>query len=260
MIPRLVETLRGFVRIRPVRLPHLAVLAAPPQCPSCGTRVRRGPAFCLPCARRVGRSWRSERPVRRCVGLPDGTRFRVRAAAPLEGRWGRAVRAYKSDPEPSLGRLLAEPLAAVCRRRLRRDAGPGGLLVPVPMASVRRRERGANPAERLAFILGAATGLPVETGLLRRARYRRPLRGLGARARRAEVEGAFALVPAGGNRSNDIWLVDDVHTTGATLAAAAVPLVAAGFRVRGAWVLARTPRRSRGDAGVERRRAARGAP
>jgi predicted amidophosphoribosyltransferase len=179
----------------------------------------------------------------------------------LSGAWGRAVRAYKKDPERAFGRMLAAPLARACGRACRRGTAPEAppeILVPVPMAPVRRRERGRNPAERLAGLLAEATGLRAERDLLVRRRYRRPLRGLSARARRLEVEGAFALASPLAGGPLRVWLVDDVHTTGATLAAAAAPLEAAGHRVRGALVLARTPKRVR--RGLPQSEGARAAP
>lgn len=177
------------------------------------------------------------------------------------------MRSFKEDPDPGLARLLARPLA----RRLATEAGHRGsgsdeagetwdlVLVPVPMAPVRRRERGWNPPERLTEALasmldesakrpGAGPGaiaVRVEPDLLRRRRYRRPLRGLGARERRREVAGAFEAPGRLCGANERIWLIDDVFTTGATLGAAAATLTASGHEVCGALVLARTPRRER---------------
>jgi predicted amidophosphoribosyltransferase len=178
--------------------------------------------------------------------MRGGEAIRLLSAGALQGAWGRAVRSYKADPARTLGGLLAAPLVdALVRRNERAQASESGPLVlaPIPMAPVRRRERGWNPAERLAALLARRTGVELATDLVVRRRYRRPLRGLNARARREEVAGAFGPGPAQRTDHARIWLVDDVHTTGATLGAAAGVLDRNGHRVEGALVLARTLKR-----------------
>jgi len=238
-------------------LADLRALAVPPQCPACRRRIAAGPAFCLRCAREAEAALAGEWAGRDRPASAPLFRELV-AAGPLSGAWGRAVRSYKQDPAPELGRLLARPLLAW----LETQRAEAQALVPVPMAAVRRRERGVNPAERLAEVLADPPRRTVLAGALRRSRYRRPLRGLGAAERRTEVRGAFSPGPdgtwewnapprgeAGGDsgagpiRPAAVWLVDDVCTTGATLTAAAAALAAAGARVAGALVLGRTPRR-----------------
>ena len=117
-------------------------------------------------------------------------------------------------------------------------------LVPVPMARVRRRERGWNPPERLCRIVSDGLECRVVPGIIRRVRYRRPLRGLDAEARRREVEGAFRRGEQGGAPAapEEVFvLVDDVVTTGSTLRAAVAALPEeARARVR-IWTLAWAP-------------------
>jgi ComF family protein len=100
-------------------------------------------------------------------------------------------------------------------------------VVPVPLATMRRRTRGYNQAEELARALGRALRLPVETRLLTRTRHTpQQARSSSASQRHRNVEGAFAArEELAGSR---ILLVDDVTTTGATFAAAATALRAAG--------------------------------
>ena len=241
----------------------LQQLLAPPQCPGCRRRVARA-GFCLPCAcqvrRGLGRERRRSAGRRLQRGEPPGrgtTTWPVIAAGPLAGSWGRAVRAYKEDPVPSLAGVMVPLLARTAREDVRagRLAAPVGerpdepVLIPVPMAPARRRERGFNPAEDLARSLAGLMGCRVASGWLRRSRWRRPLRGLNARDRRVEVADAFiasgTMIEKDGVPRGPVLLVDDVYTTGATLDAAAAALEAAGIRVAGALVLGRTPRHRR---------------
>ena len=99
-------------------------------------------------------------------------------------------------------------------------------LVPVPLGRRRARERGFNQSALLARELGRRWGLPVQEPLVR-VREGADQRGARASARARQVAGAFA-VPPGGTAPGRPWLVDDVHTTGATLAACARALRAAG--------------------------------
>lgn len=118
-------------------------------------------------------------------------------------------------------------------------AGPGGLVVPVPLHRDRLRERGYNQAEQLARSLARETGFPMaEHGLLR-AVATPPQARLTERTQRfRNMEGAFRAVPelvAG----HDVLLIDDVATTGATVNACAMALRAAGARSVAAFTFAR---------------------
>jgi ComF family protein len=132
-------------------------------------------------------------------------------------------------------RSLAAPIAAVMATRIPAPP-PGVTLVPVPLASDRQRERGFNQAALIAHELGRVWRLPVSTPIIR-LRGAPTQRGSSVTERRAQVRGAFA--PDGSAAPSAVCLVDDVHTTGATLTACAKALRAGGAKRVGAVAFAR---------------------
>jgi predicted amidophosphoribosyltransferase len=112
----------------------------------------------------------------------------------------------------------------------------GTAIVPVPAHPGRRRTRGYDPAELLARALARRTGLPLAPvlrrggGAVRQLGSSRDVRRAPGRLRVAAIRAAPPLVV----------LVDDVHTTGATLAACAAALRAAGAQRVAAVTWART--------------------
>jgi predicted amidophosphoribosyltransferase len=125
------------------------------------------------------------------------------------------------------------------------NAPPGLLdapatLVPVPLHPSRLRRRGFNQAERLAAALGRRTGLAVCDCLQRRGPATRQV----GRDRDQRLTGAGMVVLRPGRPvPGHAVLVDDVATTGATLAACAQALRAAGARRLAGVAFARTPGR-----------------
>jgi len=198
----------------------LAILA-PPTCCVCSRPARVEAALCPRCAAALGVA----RPARVAVAGADW----ALAAAPYERLAGPLVAALKFR-----GRIvLAAPIAA----SLATAAGPllaGATLVPVPAAPRRRRRRGFDPAEEIARALARATARPL-AGCLRRADGPRQV-GRDRRERLASPP----QVRARGAVPERAVLVDDVVTTGATLAACAAALRGAGSREVGALAFARS--------------------
>jgi predicted amidophosphoribosyltransferase len=137
----------------------------------------------------------------------------ARAAVPYDDDVRRLVHAWKDRGLRALADAAADLVVA---RVPRPDAE---IVTFVPADGWRARERGHRPAERLARAVAERWALPCEP-LLRRVGGGPRQRGLSVAERRRNVRGAFAARAAGAR----VVLVDDVYTTGATVAAAAAVL------------------------------------
>jgi predicted amidophosphoribosyltransferase len=137
----------------------------------------------------------------------------------LEGPVREVIHKIKYGDRPNLaGPLIDHGLMAA-------DL-PSGVLVPVPLGRRRRRQRGYNQAEVLTRKIAAATGRPWLEGL-QRVRETEAQVGRGGAERRLSLEGAFAWR---GRVPDEVLLVDDVVTTGATLVECAGAARAAGVK------------------------------
>lgn len=135
---------------------------------------------------------------------------------------------------------LAGPLARALARRVGGGVVPASAwLVPIPLHAARRWERGYDQAQLLARALSAELDVGAEP-VLSRSRSTAPQGAPGAKSRAANVRDAFAVEPDLRRRlaGRDVWLVDDVSTSGATLDEAARVLRRAGARRVDALVLA----------------------
>jgi ComF family protein len=147
----------------------------------------------------------------------------IRSAALFAGPLQRALHRLKYRRDVS----LADALAPIMLTTWREHNLPAGMVMPVPLSAGRLRERGYNQAGLLARGFADLARLPYADRALRRVRHTESQVHLSAVARRENVASAFA---ADGRRVKGqiVILVDDVCTTGATLAACAEALRAAG--------------------------------
>lgn len=173
----------------------------------------------------------------RCQRCETQSFTAARAIGPYEGALRASVLELKREPHISerLERLLVatarrEPLN-VCAR-----------IIPVPLHPKRLRSRGFNQASILAQALSKGLRLPLdEVSLVRVSSTEKYRAGLDAKGRQDTVAGAFEVRHPRLIANEDILLVDDVFTTGATIRECARALRLAGARRVGVLTVARVP-------------------
>jgi ComF family protein len=203
----------------------LGALLAPPLCWSCRGPARRGAALCLGCRRALG--FLPREPV---------TLSGVSVWAPIayEGPGRDLVRALKFRGALSLADQMAAHVVASAP-----DGLLEGVLVPVPLHPARLRRRGFNQAAVLAEAMRRRTGLGVADCL----RRRRAGPAQVGRGRQARLAGPAGSIETCGPVPSRALIVDDVVTTGGTVAACAAALREAGAAEVAALAFARTPGR-----------------
>ena len=219
---------------------ELVAAIAPPGCISCGRALgSAAERLCTECTR--GLPWlrggcpRCALPVHRGRRCPASGAAFPRAWAPVayEGVARNVVRALKFRAALPVADLMAAQIAANLPPDLR---GAGPALVPVAAMPARRRARGFDSARVLAIALARRLERPCVDCLVRADRTTRQV-GASRRERRAAGR---LMVRVRGSPPSLALLVDDVHTTGATLDACARALLAEGTTVVAAISYART--------------------
>lgn len=209
-------------------------LLLPPRCPGCGLE---GAVLCDACTEPLAR--RLDEPAGAPIGLPvrmPANIVQLEWCAAFTGPPRAAIHALKYDGERRLVRPLAEMLAA----RWRRAGAGGSVLVPVPVHVARLRDRGFDQAVLLARALGPMLGLPVVEAVARQESTRAQ-HALGQQDRSRNVQHAFACRQdaVASVRGRWVILIDDVVTTGATIASCAEALRRAGVTAVSALTVAR---------------------
>lgn len=217
-----------------------AAILFPPVCPGCRRLTREPGTLCPSC-------WRGirfiERPWCEVLGTPfahdmgegavspaaiaDPPPFaRARAAVVYTGAARDIVQGLKYNDRTDLAPWMARWMTRAGAELL----GDADLVVPVPLHRGRFFRRRFNQSAELARHLSRQNGLPMSVAAVLRSRQTRQQVGLDAKAREANVRGAFA-VPETAEievRGRRILVVDDVFTTGATVSAVARALRKAG--------------------------------
>ncbi|ATL28192.1 ComF family protein [Streptomyces formicae] len=221
----------------------LTDLVLPTECAGCG---RPRAALCVECrAALCGTAPRRVRPEPEPRGLPV-----VHAAAPYEDAVRAVLLAHKERGALGLARPLGEALAEAVCGVLRGESGVTGdsgaqswvggphggsqgrtvplSLVPVPSSRASVRARGHDPARRIALAAAGElrrAGVPARVlAVLRQRRAVADQSGLGSRQRQANLAGALEVTAMGAGLlapGGRVVLVDDLMTTGASLAEAA---------------------------------------
>lgn len=191
-------------------------------CSVCRSRMRGvRPPWCARC----GQPEPHFGPCRLCREWPRALQS-ARSAVWLDAGAREAAHALKYGGLPR----IATDLATVMTRSIPAP-DPAARLIPIPLGPARQRRRGYNQSVALARALSHHWNLPVLTQLLVRTRDTTTQTALTPGARLANVAGAFAVRSGVLPVRAPLVLVDDVFTTGATLAEAARTLEAAGFAV-----------------------------
>lgn len=193
-----------------------------PRCLRCALQVPEGAGVCGSCAKQPP---------------PFDTAL---AALDYGHPWDHLIARFKFHAALDLAAPLAQSLVQAWRLSGRPRPQ---LLVPVPLAASRLRERGYNQAWQIARRLARLLGCRAEDGLLRRIRDTPHQLAFPPERRAANVQAAFMAEPArlAALRGRRITVVDDVMTTGATAAEITRVLRHAGAAAVDVWVVARTP-------------------
>jgi ComF family protein len=148
----------------------------------------------------------------------------ARAVGPYEGALRESVLQLKRRPHVTS--QLEALLIAVAKRE---PLSLSTRIIPVPLHPKRQRSRGFNQAAIIAEVLSKGLRLPLdEVSLVRVTSTEKYRAGLDAKGRRDTVVGAFEVRHPRLITNENVLLVDDVFTTGATVSACSEALLAAG--------------------------------
>lgn len=220
--------------IYPYMITHLLDLIYPHICLVCKTRLAEE-GLCQNC---LGN-------IRRVNGAVNQIRYektgiyykRVYSAALYEGVLKEAIQLFKYKSRLSLGKLFSKLLIEFAETNL--DMKQFDLIAPVPLHSVKLREREFNKAKILAGPLAARFGIRLSTGSLERAKATPPQSNLKKNERLQNPKGVFCVRNPRLFYKKRILLIDDVFTTGATTNECAKILLSSGAKSVSVLTLAR---------------------
>lgn len=201
-------------------------------CPTCwefSPRIER--PFCVRCGQphrgRVGFGETRNFPCDPCRERGAPAYNRIYAPSRFDGPVAEAIRLFKFDAKRRLARPLGERMDHFARQEM--ECETYDAIVPVPLHKVRLRHRGFNQAALLACeILPAFPNAALDESLQRIRPTRVQSRLANEKERAANVVGAFAVPRESSFDGKRILLIDDVVTTGETVAECAAALKRAG--------------------------------
>ena len=215
----------------------------PPRCATCNTV---GSLLCADCYGRI--QWIEEPICPQCgrvLAQLESHQCRVCEIRPLPTKQIRAATLFE-DPIPKIihkfkynGQFgLDAPLADLMVTSWEQWETAVDLIMPIPLHSQREQERGYNQANLLAKRFGKQFDFPVHEYGLQRIKNTTAQVNLNAVDRQANMHQAF-VVNETNIKGKDILLIDDVCTTGATMASAAEALIQVGARSVSGYCVAR---------------------
>lgn len=212
-------------------------------CPDCLSALpRRKSGFCQRCGEFTADQKMSGGVCGNCLRLPPpwtGIFFHAAYQHKLRGLLLKLKFTEGLHLAEGLGALLAAHPGLMAQKNA---AEPYSRVIPTPLHRSRLRERGFNQSALLAEPLARQLGVHLDLKSLQRTIATGHQTGLTREQRRRNVAGAFACSCS--LRGQRILLVDDVMTTGATLAMATTALLQAGAASIDIAVVARTPARN----------------
>lgn len=214
------------------------------------------PACCILCKNTLGALEKTQRLCFACQNKLEKNRppFCRRCSRPLENPahhfclncqntdlefdrgWGvflyndtmqRLLHLFKYGSKTGLRHFLGDQILSFIND-YRIDLSTLDLIIPVPLHSARRRERGYNQSLLIARIISEDLGIPLDDKSLVRVIHTPNQARLTQKERWTNVEGAFKINNSNKLQFKNILLVDDLYTTGATASQAARILKAAG--------------------------------
>ena len=184
----------------------------PPACILCGAGLTGHEKLCRNCQDTVFVSaLHYKPPVRTLENVSE-----IAVLLPYHEICRTLVHSFKYHDMPSVAYLMGNLMARKSWTSLSNFST--ALLVPVPLHPQKLKERGYNQSLKIAEGFSAFTGLEIEEKLLSRLVYTGTQTALGHEERRCNVQGAFAFSGETALRDRPVILIDDVLTTGSTLA------------------------------------------
>jgi ComF family protein len=196
-------------------------------CPACAETVGEPHEPCCAGCKKLSKNWKTCSSCKKWLVVDS-----VIVAAPYSSLYEALLHAYKYEFKRRAADSIAQLMCELVEKSFFNDA----TLVPIPTASARVRQRGFDNGRLLAQEVSRRLQLPLKP-LLHRSTNNRQV-GATRKQRLEQMRHEFVLVDIQAVAGKSFLLVDDVLTTGATVAAAAKVLKKAGAKQVSALIFA----------------------